>query len=355
MKIAMPKGVLENILTNLQPFLEKKDASQITSHMLIETTDTRLSIKATDFEIGLLAHTDSVQIEEQGNATVNGKKILDIIRRLKESDVTLTTQNDYLVIKQGSSSFKLPMFNAEEFPAFPHLEGNPKIDIDSQNLIQSIKKIIPAIDSNNPKFELNGALIDIKEFSLSFVATDTRRLAVVKYDNQSVDKLDLIIPKKAIIEIQKLFFEDIELYYNDVNLMIKSSQYVFFTKLINGKYPDYERIIPKETRYNISLPKDRIIEAIRLITSIANDIKIIIQNDRIVFESLSEENSEAKTEFEFQTGIEEEYVMAINSKYMLDFLSQISQSDFEIGLNEPNLPFVLRNENFITIIMPIVM
>ena len=100
-----------------------------------------------------------------------------------------------------------------------------------------------------------------------------------------MDKLDLIIPKKAIIEIQKLFFEEIELYYNDVNLMIKSPQYTFFTKLINGKYPDYERIIPKETHSIINLPKDRIIEAIRLITSIANDIKITLSASKIAFES----------------------------------------------------------------------
>lgn len=355
MNIAIAKSVLENILTNLQPFLEKKDASQITSHVFINALSDNVIIRATDYEIGLEAKTDNAQVHMDGIATVNGKKILDIVRRLSDTDIILTTENDQLHLKQGSSSFKLPMFNAEEFPTFPKLEGNPKIGINSQSLIQSIKKIIPAIDTNNPKFELNGALIDIVEYAVNFVATDTRRLAIVKYENQSIDKLSLIIPKKAIIEIQKLFHDDIEMYYNDVNLMIKSSNNTFFTKLINGKYPDYERIIPKETKHNLSLPKDKIIEAIRLVTSISNDVKITIAPEKMAFESLSEENSEAKTEFDIQTGIPENYVMAINSKYMLDFLAQTETNEFMMNLNEPNLPFVLKSESFTTIIMPIVM
>ncbi|MGD9595320.1 DNA polymerase III subunit beta [Wolinella succinogenes] len=355
MNIVIPKSSLENILTNLQPFLEKKDASQITSHVYFKAEGSELTFQATDYEIGLLAKTESVQIQKEGIATVNGKKILDIVRRLKEGEITLQSQEEYLHIKQEKSSFKLPMFNAEEFPSFPSYEELPKIEINSMHLVQSMKKILPAIDNNNPKFELNGALLDIKEYSFNFVATDTRRLAVIKYENPSINKLALIVPKKAIVEIQKLFFEEVELHYSETHLILKSKNYLFFTKLISGKYPDYERIIPKETTHNMTLPKEKIIEAIKLINSLSNDIKVTFTKEEILFESLSEENSEAKTQVEVETGIAKELTLGINSKYLLDYLGQIDTSEFKIGINESNTPFILKSENFSTVIMPIVM
>ncbi len=355
MELKVQKQILDNILTNLQPFLEKKDITAITSHILIKNENDSLEFYATDYEIGLLGKSSDYFSMVQGRATANGKKFLDVVRRLKEGEITLKCENDNLVIIQEKSRFKLPMFNAEEFPVFPDFTHLPKIEIESAKLIQSIKKIIPAIDTNNPKYELNGALIDIKEYSLNFVATDTRRLALVKFDNPSISKLSLIIPKKAIVEIQKLFFEDIELYYDDTNLIIRSENYLFYTKLINGKYPDYERIIPKEIKNRLLVPKDRVVESIKLITSISNEIKIEIGSENIKFESMSNENSEAKTEFSFASNLQTPITFAVNSRYLLDFLSQIESNEFALLINEGNLPFVLESDNFKTIVMPIIL
>jgi len=189
---------------------------------------------------------------------------------------------------------------------------------------------------------------------ISIVSTDTRRLALVEIENNSSEALSLIIPKKAIIEIQKLFFNEIEIFYDNTHLIIKSDQYTFFTKLINGKFPDFTRIIPKETEYNLNLPKAMMIDAIKQITTISNDLKITFENNTITFESLSEDNIESKTQISFNTPFDDAFVLAINSKYLLDFLSQINTNEFTMSLNESNLPFVVSSENFKTIIMPIV-
>lgn len=354
MKITIAKSILENILISSQPFLEKKDTSQITSHVYIKVQDSVLTLKATDYEIGLHVTIDQVNSIEDGEVTANGKKLLDIIRILKDSDVTLETKNDILHISQASSNFKLPTFLSNEFPLFPNYEGKPKISIDSHTLIESLKKITPAIDSNNPKFELNGALIDIKNDSIAFVSTDTRRLALVNIENSTQNILSIIIPKKAIIEIQKLFFDNIEIYYDNTYLIIHSNQYTFYTKLINGKFPDYSRIIPKEISKTIVLPKSIIIDSIKQITTISNDMKITLHQDKIIFESLSNDNIEAKTEISHTTGFDEPFMLAVNSRYILDFLAQIDNQEFTIGLNDSNLPFVLTDENFKTIVMPIV-
>ncbi|MEA3522403.1 MAG: DNA polymerase III subunit beta [Campylobacterota bacterium] len=354
MKLLISKSILENILIHVQPFLEKKDTSQITSHLLFEARQNSLIVKATDYEIGLNIQTTQVEVDEIGNVTANGKKLLDIVRILKDEIITLEVKQDTLHIKQSHSKFKLPTFASNEFPSFPSFEGKTNISIDSQTLIESLKKITSATDNNNPKFELNGALIDIQNETINFVATDTRRLALVNVDNQSGRELSIIIPKKAIVEIQKLFFDNIEIIYDETHLIIKSQQYNFFTKLINGKFPDYTRIIPKEIKNTLILPKTDIIMAIKQITTISSDMKVTFIQDTITFESLSDDNIEAKTQMNFTTNFEETFTLAVNSRYILDFLAQIPNSEFTLGLNEPNLPFSLQDGNFRTIVMPIV-
>jgi len=354
MIITIGKSVIENILIHAGPFLEKKDTSQITSHVYLNASNNTLTLKATDYEIGFLVTTDNVTIDKEGSITANGKKFLDIIRILKDGNVNLEVKNGTLHISQAHSNFKLPTFSYNDFPEFPSYEGKARIAIESHTLIESLKKITPSVDTNNPKFELNGALIDISSDHINFASTDTRRLSVVNVLNNSDNELSLIIPKKAIVEIQKLFFDNIELYYDETNLIIHSQQYTFFTKLINGKFPEYSRIIPKEIAHTLVLPKATMIESIKQITTISSDVKITFLNDVITFESLSDDNIEAKTEIGYNTGFQEPFSLAINSRYLLDFLNAINNSEFTIGLNEGNLPFVVSDENFKTVIMPIV-
>lgn len=353
MKVAINKNVLEQVLINTQPYLEKKDLSQITSHLYISANEELFVVKATDYEIGLEFQTKNIKIADSGIATANGKKLLDIIKGLKDDEVILETINDYLYIKQNSSKFKLPMFNYNEFPEFPVIDNKPKFNVNSAILVRSIKKIASAIDTNNPKFELNGALIDIKNGSLNLVATDTRRLALVKIENETDDDFSIIIPKKAIGEIQKLFFDDIEIFYDENTLIAKSNNFQFFTKLINGKFPDYERIIPKEKNYRLLLNREKMIDSIKQISIISNEMKITFKSQTIVFESLNDDNIEAKTEIEFETGLDNEIFLAVNSRYLLDFLSNIEDSNFTLGFNDTGLPFTLENDKFITIVMPI--
>ena len=354
MKIRAQKQIIESILINVQPFLEKKDASQITSHILFNTQDGKCIIKATDSEIGLQIVTDNILIEAEGSFTANGKKLLDIIRILKDDEIVLEILDDTLVIKQKHSKFKLPTFDPNMYPSFPTIEDKPQISLDSLSLIQNLKKISPAIDTNNPKFELNGALINIKENSTDLVGTDTRRLAIASIPGNNSEALSLIVPKKAILEIQKLFLDQIDIYFDETNLIIANENYFFYTRLINGKFPDYQRIIPATCKHQITLPKKEMIDAIKMITTISQEIKMILLSDTIIFESLSADNVEAKTELEINTNLSDKFELSFNSKYILDFISQVNKNEFTIEFNEPSLPFIVKDDNFITIIMPIV-
>jgi len=354
MKIRANKQIIESILINLQPFLEKKDASQITSHIYFETRDDLCIVRATDTEIGLQIVTREFEIDHPGSFTANGKKLLDIVRILKDDEIILELFDNAVMIKQKHSKFKLPIFDAQAFPQFPSIDEKPKITLDSLNLIRNLKKITPAIDTNNPKYELNGALINIKEKTTDLVGTDTRRLAIATIPNESAQELSLILPKKAILEIQKLFLDQIEIHYDETTLIITDDDYFFFTRLINGKFPDYERIVPHSLKFQIELPKKEMLDAIRMITTISQEIRITFLADAVLFNALSDDNVEAKTEIELHTGIPDKFEISLNSRYLLDFLAQVEHEKFTIGLNESTLPFLVRDENFITIIMPII-
>ena len=354
MKIRVSKPLIESILINLQAFLEKKDASQITSHVYIEAINNTVTLKATDGEIGLIITSNNMIIEHEGTLTANGKKLLDIIRILKNDDIVLEALENNLNIKQNKSKFKLPTFNPQNYPSFPLVADKPQNTLDSISLIKSLKKISSAIDNNNPKFELNGALLDIKTNETKIVGTDTRRLSIASLLTKNEQEFSLIIPKKAILEIQKLFMDQINIYYDDTNLIIQNENYYFFSRLINGNYPDYQRIIPNESKINISLPKKEMLEAIKMITTISQEIKITFNSDSILFNSLTADSVEAKTELQIHTGLNEDFELNVNSRYLLDFIAQVEATEFQILLNEPTLPFVLKDKEFITVIMPII-
>lgn len=354
MKFVITKSIFENIISSMQPFLEKKDASSITSHIYLEINNAALILKATDYEVGLESSTTNITDAMDGKATTNGANLLGIIKRLKNDEIIIESNDNNLIIKQNKSSFKLPMYDANEYPSFPQMNNLNHLDISTISLINAIRKITPAIDNNNPKFELNGALIDIKNSKINFVATDTRRLAISHLQNISNAESQFIIPKKAIIEIQKLFVDNANISYDETNLIISNENTRFFTKLINGKFPDYERIIPNSLKYNLKVSKSILIDSIKLVTSLFANIKITFTPNAIVFESL-DEDSEAKTQIDIDLNIDSDFYLAVNAKYLLDFLSLTNNEEITVGFNESNLPFYLEDEKFYTIVMPIVL
>ncbi len=362
MKITLNKSNFEIILNNFQAFLEKKDYSQITSHIYLETIDNQLLLKATDNEISIQSKIDIINKAEDGIATANGKKILDNIKVLKDGEITLETDEDgSMFIKQEKTKtkFKLRTFNASEFnnaTRFPEITQNEtKINLDSKQFIDAMKKVAIAADISNSKAELTGTLIDVKDYHCNFVATDTKRLAIINQDTQSIgSQLSIIIPKKAINEILKLFYEDFEIYFSETMFFIKSHNYVFSTKLINGKYPEYEKIIPKEFKTTLNLPKVDFIESIRRINSLSTNTKITFDKNGLFFEAMStEEQESASTQIDLTLDIPESITIGVNSKYILDFLSHIDSSEFQVSFNEPNTPFLLKDNNYSTIIMPV--
>jgi len=348
MHIKIEKPLIESILSNVLGFTEKRDNTQITSHILLQA-DNQLKIKATDKEIGIKINTEC-EIIDKGKITVNARKFNDIIKALKNKEIEIYTEQNKIIIKQDTSIYNLISFDPNQFPEFPETDSLEKIEIDINEFQDAIKKIYPVIDNNNPKYELNGALFDLKE-KTNFVSTDTRRLAIY-YSNANANENKIIVPKRSLAEIKRIIKNDMKIYYDDVYLILENENIFFFTKLINGKFPAYEKIIPQNLKYQLEINKNEFLSHLKQISIISQNVKISINKSSIEFESISDESIEAKTSFEFNSEIEE-FTFAVNSKYIIDFLTVIETDTFTLGLNEPNIPFMLKSENFLTIVMPL--
>ncbi|STO96661.1 DNA polymerase III subunit beta [Helicobacter canis] len=373
MKITLNKNNFEIVLNNFQSFLDKKDSSQITSHIYLETLDNKLLLKATDYEISIQSKIDIIQKIEDGIATIEGKKILSIIKPLDDGEITLETKEGQILIKQKNKynkedKFELPTFNATEFnnaTKFPEInESDTQINLNPVDFIESIKKVAIATDATRAdtlRVELTGILLDVKDYHCNFVGTDTRRLAIIRQNTQSIgSQFSIIIPRRAIMEISKLFYDEFEIYINKrlesdpTMLFIKSQNYIFSTKLISGKYPDYEKIIPKEFKIQSKLPKDDVIKAIKKVNSLSTNIKGTLDSSGLIFETINSESSEsATTPIDIALNIAEPITLGMNSRYVLDFLGFVGSNEFEILINDSNMPFMLKDDKYSTIIMPV--
>jgi len=359
--VEISKKQLEKALSTVSPFLDKKNSDSAVSNYLLQAVGDDLIIKATDVTSGLSVKvSEDVIIEREGETTADGKKFLSIVKGLKnDKTITLEIQDEDLLVKQGRSRFKIKTMDSDDFIKFPLKDGKSSITFNSEILHSAFKRILPAVDPNNPKYELNGGLIDIQGGQVNFVATDTKRLAVVqeKIEIAGIDELQLILPKHSLTEITKLFFGDITLFYDEEFIIIKSDDTFFFSKLIGGTYPNYKKILPTEINYEFKLPKDEVVDAIKLVSNVNSEVKFTITNKTFKMETLVDGtlNAEAETEFEFNSSLSEgdEVKIGLNSRYLQDFISLIDDSSFKLSINQPERPFLVESENFKTVIMPI--
>ena len=356
MKLSINKNTLESAIMLCNAYVEKKDITAINSHFLFEASEDKLIIKATDYEIGLTYKIKKINIERQGFATVNAKNMIDMIKNLNNEDLILETIDSSLFIRQKNTKYKLSMFDHEDFPKFPNTNDKNKLDIDSNDLSRSLKKIFPAIDNQNPKYSLNGALIDIKNDKINFVGSDTKRLAIYTLEKTNDKELAISIPKKAISEMQKLFYEKIEIFYDENILIAKNENFEFYTKLINDKFPDYEKAIPKSLNTNLVLNTEEFINSLKIMNVVAKKIKVNFSKNKISFEGSGDNNSaEAKTEIQREIDTKEDFSLNIQVEFFMDFLNSIETEEFELKINEPNLAFILSSQELKTIVMPVIL
>jgi DNA polymerase-3 subunit beta len=345
MEFTVNRADLVRELSLSQGVVEKKTTIPILSNVLIETAGDRITLTATDLELGIRCVCPA-RVKKEGAGTVPAKKLLDYVRLLPEGDLTMKfLENHWASITSGRSRTRIAGMSRESFPELPEMP--PAIaEIPVKTLASMIARTSFAISMEESRFTLNGALLLIRPEGLTMVATDGHRLAYVQappeQNGGAAAQFRALIPKKAMGELSKLADdagEDAKVVFSgdDNHLYFQVGQRLLITRKLTGNFPDYERVLPKDHALMAKLQKDEIKSAIERVAQFADErsraIRVQFTNGEVRVFSSSVETGES------EESVPSEYSgpdleIGFNATYLLDFLRAIPQDAVAFELKD---------------------
>lgn len=362
MDIKIKKSVLVKALGLVANVTGSRAATlPILSNLLIETVGKEeIGVTGTDLEVGITTKVPA-QVIEEGSITIPSKKIVDIVRELPEGEVEITVaKNNAVNIKSGKSYFKIMGLAKDDYPKLPEWSQENAIEVDQSVLKECLSLTAFAISNDETRYILNGVLLSIKDKLIRFIATDGRRLAFVEKEFQNKKKTnhDLIIPTKAVHELMKILNWD-----GIVKIIPTQNQVVFDfgdttlnSRLIEGHFPNYEQVIPKEEKTQTQINREDFLQAVRrasLLTSPDSPaIKLDFVKGKVLVSSRSANVGESKEEISAE--IEgREVTIGFNPHYLTDVLKNLATESISFSLADPDKPGLLKGENgYLYVIMP---
>jgi DNA polymerase-3 subunit beta len=343
----------EKLLAPLQAVIgvvERRQTMPVLANVLLGVAQGKLSIAATDLEVELVAATE-VTVQQPGDITVPGRKFLDILRALPEkSSVSMSTEGEKVVLRAARSRFTLSTLPAGEFPVIDDINAQQTVQIPRKDLARLLEKTHFSMAQQDVRYYLNGMLLEIDGAMLRAVATDGHRLALCEAALEAKAKTSqqVIVPRKGVLELQRVLTEEgtaaVAIGTNHVRAQIGDVR--FTSKLIDGRFPEYSRVIPAAPGAAIRADRDVLRQALQRTAILSNEkyrgIRINVRNNAITVQAHNPEQEEAEEEIEVSyTG--EELEVGFNVNYLLDALSAIEGQEVELGLTDSNSSCLIRS------------
>jgi DNA polymerase-3 subunit beta len=362
MKLSAPRDVLLKPLQAVIGVVERRQTMPILSNILLVARDGELSVTATDLEVELVARAE-VDVGAGGEITVSGRKLLDICKALPGSaKVELSVSGEKMHVRSGRSKFSLATLPAAEFPTVDDIRAGATIRISQGVLGQLIEKTAFSMAQQDVRYYLNGMLLETGEQALRAVATDGHRLALAEasLDGEKRETQQVIIPRKGVLELQRLLADDedvdIELGENHIRMQIGGIR--FTSKLIDGRFPEYERVIPRESSNELRADKELIRAALQRTAILSNEkyrgIRLVIRKDSVVLQAHNPEQEEAEEEFEVEYA-GEDIEIGFNVNYLLDAIGAIDGDSVTLSVVDSNSSCLIRepgNDERKFVVMP---
>jgi len=348
MKLNAARDVLLKPLQAVIGVVERRQTMPILSNVLLVATGNELSITATDLEVELVAQAE-VSVEADGEITVSGRKLLDICRALPEgSDIDIDVSGEKLVVRSGRSKFSLATLPAAEFPSVEDIQAGQTIEIDQDVLGRLIEKTHFSMAQQDVRYYLNGMLLETGGKHLRAVATDGHRLALSQAElSGSLDEQQVIVPRKGVLELQRLMSGEgavnIELGPNHVRIQLEGIR--FTSKLIDGRFPEYERVIPKESKNELTADREAFKRALQRTAILSNEkyrgIRLIIRDSGVIMQAHNPEQEEAEEDLEVEYS-GEDIEIGFNVNYLLDALSAVDGDTVTLSVLDGNSSCLIR-------------
>ena len=364
MKATIERATLLKSLGHVQSVVERRNTILILSNVLIEARDDgSIRLMATDLDLQV-DESVPAQVAQAGATTVSAHTFFDIVRKLPEgSQVELSASEGKMQVVAGRARFNLSTLPRDDFPVIAEGELPTRFELPAATLRQIIDKTKFAISSEETRYYLMGIFLHVADDKLKAAATDGHRLARVTVDKpEGADGMpDVIIPKKCVVELRKLLDEvegTAEVSLSPTKIRFGLGSAVLTSKLIDGTFPDYNRVIPTANDKLLKLDPKSFMAGVDRVATIASEktraVKMAVDRDKITLSVTSPENGLAVEEIAADYG-SDNIEIGFNARYLMDILAQIEGDTVEVHLADAAAPTLLRENdksNALYVLMP---
>ncbi|MFA9200153.1 MAG: DNA polymerase III subunit beta [Cypionkella sp.] len=361
MKATIERATLLRCLSHVQSVVERRNTIPILSNVLLDASDGgTLKVMATDLDLQVVEQMAAASVEQAGAITVSAHLLFDIARKLPEgAQVSLETADNRMAVKAGRSRFSLPTLPRDDFPVIVEGDLPTSFEVPAKTLAELIDRTRFAISTEETRYYLNGIFLHVSDEErpvLKAAATDGHRLArfTIPRPDGAEGMPDVIVPRKAVGELRKLLEESLD---GNVQVDLSASKVrftlggeggvVLTSKLIDGTFPDYSRVIPTANDKLLKLDPRSFYEGVDRVATIATEktraVKMGLENDKVTLSVTSPDNGTAAEEVPADyraDGME----IGFNANYLKDILHQIDGDTVELHLADPGAPTLIRQD-----------
>ncbi|MGH8490674.1 MAG: DNA polymerase III subunit beta [Gammaproteobacteria bacterium] len=350
MKLFIERERLLSPLQNLSGILDRNQSTPILAHVLVSAHEDYVSCSVTDMEVELVVVIEQGAVEP-GEITLPGRKLLDICRALPSaSRIDISCLGSQAVIRSGRSRFTLQVLPAAEFPSFSAFSPRVTFDIASQELRALLEETHFAMAQQDVRYYLNGLLLEIGAGRIRAVATDGHRLALkdIPASPDLVESMQIIVPRKAVVELLKVLDGDdgeAKLAINDNHFQVRGAKGAFTTKLIDGRYPDYEKVLPHNTNKIVIADRELLRQGLARSAILCTDrfkgVRISLDRDTLLSCGQNAEREESEEQIEVSYN-DELLEVGFNIIYLIDALAAIKTPQVRLEFKDTASSCVIK-------------
>ncbi|MGE4232126.1 MAG: DNA polymerase III subunit beta [Bacteriovoracia bacterium] len=366
MQFTVSKDTFLEALQKVQNVVEKKNTVPILSNILLSAEKEKLSLTATDLEVGIHVSV-SILKGSDGKIALSAKNLVEIVRELPNKPITLTKkENNWVEISCHKSTFNVVGLSAEEFPPLPSFENREYTQMNSASTREMIDKTLFAVSNDETRYHLNGVFFESLENGIArMVSTDGHRLAFIDRElflsKTDLFKKGVIIPKKGLNEMKRLLdskSDRFSIALDRSNLLLKIDDTFLFVRLIEGDYPDYQEAVPKNNKKVVFINRDDFLGSLKRVSLLANEkskgVKLSLKESSLTITSSNSDLGDAKEELDVEYK-GDPVEIGFNARYLVEFLSALDCEKISMDLNDKLSPGLLRmkgKEDYTYVVMP---